>query len=214
LKKPATVRKPISQRKRPVDEAVAYAVGNGTRIDALAILAEGKHSPSEIAEILGVDTRLVGNHIRELFACGCIESAGTTKVRNVTQHFYKALATPFVSDEAYRAMPIAARREVISVLVQAIVTEALASLRAGKMEADDDVCLIWDCVKLDQQARRELSVEMQAQYDRALELEAESESRLAESGEKEVMTFVSLMACERSRSGRPEKRYPYPPEDL
>jgi DNA-binding transcriptional ArsR family regulator len=212
LKDAATTRKPASERKRPADEAVAYAVGNGTRIDALAILAEGKQSPSQIAEILGVDTQLVNNHIRELFACGCIESAGTTTVRNATQRFYRALATPHVSDEAYRAMPVEARREVISVLIQAIVAETLASFRAGKMEADDDVALMWDCVTLDEEGRRELSAETQAHFDRILAIQAESANRLAESDEGGITTFVALTAFERSRPGRPENRFVYPPE--
>jgi DNA-binding transcriptional ArsR family regulator len=206
------MRKSARERKKPIDEAVAYAVGNGTRIDALAILAEGKHSPSQIAEILGVDTNLIGNHIRELYECGCIESAGTTKVRNATQHFYRGLATPHVTDSVYKKMPHKARREVIGVLVQAAVAEIMASFRAGRMEADDDVCLMWDCVSLDKRGRRELSKEMQAHFDRILEIQSENANRLAESGEQGITTVVSLMAFERSRAGRPEKRYAYPVE--
>ena len=212
MEETATTRKPVTERKRPADEAVAYAVGNGTRIDALAILAEGQHSPSEIAEILGVDTSLVGNHIRELYECGCIESAGTAKVRNATQHFYKALAIPYVSDEAYRDMPLEARREVIGVLVQAVVAEALASFRSGKMEEDDDVWLLWDCVSLDARGRRELAAEFQASYDRILKIKDKSTSRLKETREKGITTLVSLLGFERSRPGRPEKRYAYPTE--
>lgn len=204
---PALIRKPASERTRSADEAVSYAVGNGTRIDALAILAEGKHSPSQIAKILGVSTQCVNNHIRELFACGCIESAGTAKARNATQHFYRALATPKVSDEAYLEMPIKARREVISVLIQAIMAETMASFRAEKMEADDDVVLMWDCFTLDKQGRRELSEEMQAHFQRIVEIQEENADRLAKSGERGITTFVSLTAFDRSRPGRPEKRF-------
>lgn len=213
MKEIDATRKPVSERKRPVDEAVSYAVGNGTRLDALAILAEGKRSASQIAEILGLDTQRVNNHLRELFACGCIESVEKVKVGNVTQHFYAALATPhIISDEVYRAMPVEARREVISVLIQAIVAETLASLRAGKMEADDDVALMWDCVTADNRGRREISTAIQALFDRILEIQDESAARLEESGESGTTTIVSLTAFERSRAGLPEKRYEYPPE--
>jgi DNA-binding transcriptional ArsR family regulator len=207
--KDATTRKPSAERKRPAEEAVSYAIGNGTRIDVLAILAEGVHSPSEIAEMLGLDTRLVGNHIRELFACGCIESAGTRQVRNVTQHFYKPLAIPLIRDRAYREMPIEARREVIGVLVQAMIAETMASFRAGKLEADDEVCLMWDCVTLDETGKQTLNKEMQAHFKRILEIQEEATERLAESGETGTMTCVSLNAFERSRPGRPEKNYVY-----
>lgn len=212
MKEVVTTRKPASERKRPADEAVSYAVGNGTRIEALAILAEGEYSASQIAKMLGVDTQLVNNHMRELFACGCIEPTGTTKVRNATQRFYRALATPHVTDEAYQEMPVEARREVISVLIQGIVAETLASLRAGKMEADDDVALMWDCVSVDKQGRREISAEIQAHFDRILAIQDESADRLSESGESAITTVVSLTAFERSRPGRPEKLFAYPPE--
>jgi DNA-binding transcriptional ArsR family regulator len=205
----APTRKRSAERKRPAEEAVAYAVGNGTRIDVLAILAEGVHSPSEIAEKLGLDTRLVGNHIRELFACGCIESAGTKQVRNVTQHFYKSLAIPLIRDRAYQEMPIEIRREVIEVLVQAMIAETMASFRAGKLEADDEVCLIWDCVTLDEIGKQKLNREMQAHFERILELQDEAAERLAKAGETGIMTCVSLTAFERSRPGRPEKNYVY-----
>lgn len=213
MAKTTSKRKPLSKRKRPIEEAVAHAVGNGTRIDALAILAEGKHSPSEIAKILGLPLRLVGNHIRELYECGCIEKAGTKKVRNVTQHFYTGLAIPYIDDETYREMPVKARREVISVLLQAIMAESLGSFRAGKMEADDDVYLLWDCLPLDAAGRRELADEMQAHYERILKIEKANAARLAETEESGTMTFVGLMAFERSRPGPPEKRYTTPFED-
>jgi DNA-binding transcriptional ArsR family regulator len=199
-----------SERKRPADEAVTYAVGNGTRIDTLAILAEGEHSPSEIAEILGVDTQLVRNHVRELFASGCIESAGTKRVRDVPQHFYTALARPHITDSAYEEMSLKARQEVIRVLVQAIVAETMASFRAGKMEADDDVCLMWDCVGLDTRGRRQVSKETQNHFKRILKIEKKSARRIAKSGEPEITTLVALTAFERSRPGRPVERYVQP----
>jgi predicted transcriptional regulator len=212
LKKIVTTRKPASERKRRADEAVSYAVGNGIRIEALAILAEGESSASQIAKVLGLDTQVVNNHLRELLACGCIEPTKTTKVRNATQRFYRALATPYVSDKAYKKMSVKKRREVITVLVQAIMAETLASLRAEKMEADDDVALMWDCVSVDRQGRGEISAKIQDLFDEILEIEEQSEERMARSGESPVTTVISLMAFERSRPGRPEKHFAYVPE--
>lgn len=212
MKEVDITRKPESEWKRPADEAVAYAVGNGTRIEALAILAEGEHSASQIAKILDLDTQLVNNHLRELLACGCIEPTRTTTVRNATQRFYRALVTPHVTDEAYREMPLEARREVVTVLIQAIVAETLGSLRAGKMEADDDVALMWDCVSVDKQGRRDISAGIQALFELILKVQDESEARIAESGESAITTVVSLTAFERSRPIRPQKLFAYPPE--
>lgn len=204
-------RKPQSERSRPIDEAVLFAVGHRIRIEALAILAEGKHSVSEIAQILGEDVRLVGNHIRSLYEAGCIEAVGTVKVRNVTEHFYRAVTMPYISDEAYRAMSEEERREIIGLIIQAITAEALASFRAGKLERDENAWLLWDALDLDAQGRRELAGELETRYSRFLEIKANSEARMAASGESGTPTVVSLLGFERSRRGRPDKGF-LPPD--
>lgn len=207
-------RKPPSKRTRPIDEAVLFAVGHRIRIDALAILAEGRHSVSEIAEILGEDVRLVGNHIRKLFEAGCIEAAGTAQVRNVTEHFYRAVTMPYISDEAYQAMPVAARRDVIGLIIQSITAEAMASFRAGKLEADKDAWMLWDSLDLDAKGRRELADEMETRYERLLKIQTKSAARIAKSGEAGTPTVVVLMGFERSRRGRPEKGFLLPDEQV
>jgi uncharacterized tellurite resistance protein B-like protein len=80
------------------------------------------------------------------------------------------------------------------------------------METDDDVALMWDCVSADRQGRREISAKIQTLFDEILEIEDESEKRMATSGESAVTTVVSLTAFERSRPGRPEKLFAYPPK--
>jgi hypothetical protein len=94
--------------------------------------------------------------------------------------------------------------------VQAIVAETLASFRAGKLEADDEVCLMWDCVSLDATGKQQLNKEMQEHFDRILEIQDEAAKRLAKSEETGTTTFVSLTAFERSRPGPPESRPAYP----
>lgn len=218
LEQAEATRKPTTERKREIDDAVAYAIGHRIRIEALAILAEGRHSPSEIAKLLGEDVRLVGNHIRELYDCGCIEAAGTRKVRNATEHFYRAVTLPYISDEEYRAMSTESRREVISVIVQAVMAEVLASFRAKKLERDDDVWLAWDCANLDDKGKREVADELAESFERLSEIKARSAGRLAESREKAAeddeeapegtTTVISLMGFERSRAKRPASGYP------
>jgi DNA-binding transcriptional ArsR family regulator len=142
-------RKPAKDRKRPIGEAVAYAVGHRIRIEALAILAEGKHSPNEVSAMLHEGLSVVSHHMKELFESGCIESVGTAQVRGATEHFYRAIKLPYISDEEYLAMPTDTRREIIGVIVQAIMSELLGSFQAEKLETDDDVWLAWDAANLD-----------------------------------------------------------------
>lgn len=160
-------RKPTKERKRPIDEAVAYAVGHRVRIEALAILAEGKHSPNEVAVIL-----------------------------------HEGLA-----------MSTETRRDVIGVIVQAIMSELLGSFRAGKLETDDDVWLAWDAANLDLEGKREVADELAASFDRLLDIKARSANRLAESGETGTTTIVSLTGFERCREPQPTNGYGAPAEN-
>jgi DNA-binding transcriptional ArsR family regulator len=203
----AATRKPEDERPREIVEAVAFAVGNRIRIDALAILNDGIASPSEIAKILNLNVRLVGNHIRELFECGCIELVETEKVRNATEHFYRAVTLPYVDEETYRAMPRKLRRELCSLIIQAIMAEVLASLRAKKIEDDDDVRLSWQRLCVDAEGEQEVATELKECAERLFDIQARNAARLAESKKIGVTRVVALMAFERSRPGRPDDGY-------
>jgi predicted transcriptional regulator len=190
-------------QRRTIDEAVAYAVGHRIRIDALSILNEGTASPNEIAKIIGEGVSKVGHHVKELFDSGCIEFVGTKQRRGATEHFYRAIARPFVSDEEARELPPETKREFAALILQAIMAEGLSSLRAGKMDADDDIWMSWRSVNLDDQGRREVADEQAESYARIEEIEARSAARLVELGGAGTSTVVAAMGFERSRSGRP-----------
>lgn len=193
-----------------MDEAVAYALGNRIRNEALSILAEGKRSISELAKIMERDMRLVGHHVRELYDSGCIEMAGTVKKRNVTERFYRAVILPYITDEAYRAMSNEERRDVNGVTVQSILTETLASYREGKMESDQDLWLLWDAANLDVQAKKELAEHFATSYEEVVNIKARAATRLSESGEIGTTTIFTITSFERSRPERPERVYaPY-----
>ena len=193
----------VKGQRRSIEEAVAYAVGHRIRIDALAILNEGTASPNEIAKMIGEGVSKVGHHVKELFDSGCIEFVGTEQRRGATEHFYRAIARPFISDEEARELPEETKREFAALILQAIMAEGLAALRAGKMDADEDIWMSWRSVNLDEQGRREVADEQAASYARIEEIEARCASRLVKSGETGTSTVIAAMGFERSRTGRP-----------
>lgn len=200
-------RKPLGERKREMDEAVAYALGNAIRNEALSILAEGKRSTNELAKIMGVDVKLLGNHIRRLYEAGCIEIAGSAQRRNVTETFYRTVILPYITDDAYRAMSMEERRDVNGVTVQSILTETLASYRVGKMESDEDLWLLWDSVPLDLQGRKELADHLANSYETVKNIQAKAATRMCESGETGKTTIVTATAFDRCRPSPPELGY-------
>jgi DNA-binding transcriptional ArsR family regulator len=203
-------RTPIDERKKDVADAVAYAGGNKIRVGALEVLAEGKISVAEIARVLGIDLKKLSDHIRYLYDYGCIEDAGTEPARNTNKHFYRAVTLPRISVEEYRGLSPEERRDVIGLIVQMIIVETLASFRSRKLENDEKVQLIWDCLNLDGRGKREVATCLSRADKRLLAIEAGSAKRLAKSGRSGISMVASLIGLERSRPGRPDAGYESP----
>lgn len=72
-----------------IDQRLAKALSHEMRAQVLALIAEGKASPKQIAERLGEDIRSVAYHVRVLQRLGCIELVETKQRRGATEHFYK-----------------------------------------------------------------------------------------------------------------------------
>jgi hypothetical protein len=186
-------------QKRSIEEAVSYAVGHRIRIEVLGILNEGARSPSELAKLTHQPITTIGHHIKELVNSGCIELAKIEKVRNVDQHFYRAIQLPFINDEEAEALPPEVKQEYAAVILQAIMAEGLGSLWAGKMSNDPTVRMMWRWFNLDAEGRQELADEQRESWERIVEIEARATTRRAESGEDATSMVVTAMGFERSR---------------
>jgi hypothetical protein len=141
----------------------------------------------------------ITHHVNALVKSGAIELARTEQVRNTTRHFYRAIEIPYLSDEETRALPLEARREIIRLILQAIMAESLASFSAGKMDDDDDIWLSWRWFNVDAEGRREIADEQARSWERIQAIEACSTSRCAKSGEDPESIIVSSLGYVRNR---------------
>jgi hypothetical protein len=168
---------------------------------------EGEYSAGEIADMIDEDVKNVRGHIRDLYDSGCIEFAGHKMVGSSMRPVYRAIVLPVVSDEVYRAMSIDERHDASGAIVQGVLAEALSSYRNGKMDHDEDLCLIWDAPNLDAQGKKEMVAHLTASWERVQEIHAQATNRMAKSGEAGTTTVVGLLGFERGRPGRPESGY-------
>lgn len=203
-------RNPAAKRKKDVTDGVGYAFGQGIRVDALSMLADGKISVSEVARAIGVDLKTLSDHIRHLYRYGRIEKAGIGKVRNANKHFYRAVTVPYISPEDYQAMSPRERRDVTGLIAQGNIVETMASFRAGKLEHDEEVRFIWDCLNLDPQGELERAECLSEAYEHLEAINDENAERLEASGESGTPMVVSLAGFRRSRPGRPTLGYGSP----
>jgi DNA-binding transcriptional ArsR family regulator len=197
------------QRGKSIEEVVSYAVGHKIRVQVLVILSEGVFTPDQIAEIIGEPTSKVSHHIKELVDAGSIELAKTERVRNVLQHYYRAVEMPYYSDDEIAAMTPQQRQVTAGLCLQQIMAEAMAAFWAGNFVSDPRVWLTQRWFNVDAQGRREIADEQARSWTRVQEIEADSLNRCARSGEEAESVIVAQLGFLRERTGptySPRKR--------
>lgn len=195
-----TSAKETGRRAKGIEEMISYALGHRVRIEILAFLNEGAYSPDELAELVKESKNKVYHHIKELLEGGSIEVARTEPVRNTTRHFYRAVEMPFYTDEQIAAMHPRQRQGLAGLILQSIMAESLSAFWAGKMHSDPRVWLSWRWFNVDDQGRSDIADEQQQHWDRIQEIEAESSSRRAESGEDAISIIVTSLGFQRTRT--------------
>jgi hypothetical protein len=144
-------RKPRKKRTRLPEDALTHSVNHWIRVEALAIFHEGEFSAGEVAKKIGEDVKVVRGHVQDLYDSGCIEFAGYKLVGGTMRRAYRALVLPVVGAEAYSAMSLDDRHDLNGAVVQGLHAESVCSFRNGKMDADENLCFVWQPLNLDAQ---------------------------------------------------------------
>lgn len=201
--------------KKSLGEMAAFAVGHRIRINALTIFNECVASPLEVSRATGEDLNQVVHHVNELFKAGCIELVKTEPRGGATEHFYRAVRRPELTDEEWEALPDKDKREIATAGLRNLFGEGLASVDVGKMSTDPHMRVWWKAANLDAQAREESAQEQAESIERQLQIEIESNKRMAEAGEEDMVpsTVVAVLSFTRSRAGQPARKLPMESSD-
>lgn len=189
----------IKDQKRSFEDAVSYAIAHRIRIEVLCLLNEAVYSATELSEITHWPLSTISHHIKEMLNSSSIEVARIEKVRNVDQHFYRAVELPIVSDAEAALLTDDVKQQYAGVVLQAIMAESQAAFRAQKLNRDPRVRMMWNWFNLDEQGRDELAQEQHESWERISEIEGRSANRRAISGERATTMVAVTMSFERSR---------------
>ncbi|HET6997663.1 MAG TPA: winged helix-turn-helix domain-containing protein [Solirubrobacterales bacterium] len=193
----AKTKRPGQRRKR-IEDVVAYAISHRIRVHILWVLNEGTYTNAQIAKIIGEPANNVANHVRELLDAGSIELAKSELKGNISQHYYRAVEIPFYSREDAEAMTHEQRQVTAGLVVQTALAEIMAALWSGAL-ADPKAFVAFDSRTLDQQGRDDLEEAEMNYLERVQELEVESTNRRAESGEEGQSMVVTVFGYERAK---------------
>jgi DNA-binding transcriptional ArsR family regulator len=189
-----------SARTQEQEEALLYALGHRIRIEIHCLLNEGIYSAVELTARMPWSLPVVSYHVTELRKKGSIEIAHVKKVRNVDQHFYRAVELPEIDDAEAAKLPPEVKQEYAAVILQAVLSECLNAFRAEKL-TEPNVRMMWSWFSLDEEGRQELADEQRESWERINEIEARSINRQAESGEQGTSMIAVTLGFERSKMG-------------
>jgi DNA-binding transcriptional ArsR family regulator len=191
----------MTNTKTGVDQRLVRAIGHPLRLRLLTIFNERVASPSDLATELGEPIGNVSYHTRILARLGCVELVKTKQVRGAVEHYYRAVVRPVFSDSDWAELPLSIRKSLAGAVLTEIADDMSASASAGGFDRDE-VHLSRTTLTLDQQGWQDLNEAMQELYEQAVEIQAQSASRLHSDGAVDSEAAVmALMLFEPARGG-------------
>lgn len=184
---------PKTKKKDGVEQIVAKAFAHPLRVQILIILNERVASPNLLAQELDQSLNLVAYHVRVLEKYDCIELVDTKQRRGATEHFYRATRRQFLTDSEWARMPESLRPGLSGAMLKSVFDDIEEAVNAGTFDEKEDRHLSRTPMVVDKQGWEEVAGVLSETLDRVLQIQSESQARLAKSGEDGMLSKVEIM---------------------
>jgi hypothetical protein len=184
---------PKTKKKDGVEQIVAKAFAHPLRVQILIILNERVASPNLLAQELDQSLNLVAYHVRVLEKYDCIELVDTKQRRGATEHFYRATRRQFLSDSEWARMPQSLRPGLSGAMLKSMFDDIEEAVKSGTFDDKEDRHLTRTPMVVDKEGWGQVNALLLETYDKVLEIQAESQGRLAKSGEQGMNTKVDML---------------------
>jgi DNA-binding transcriptional ArsR family regulator len=125
-------------RGRPFDPNLAKALSHPLRQRILERLSVGgEASPTQLARLLDARLPNVAYHVRVLLELDCVELVRTRQVRGALEHYYRAIAHPWLDAEQWAQLPASFRRQALARTLREVVFHASDAGVAGGFDHRD-----------------------------------------------------------------------------
>jgi helix-turn-helix protein len=191
----ATTQKQKTKRAQSAQLDLHRALSHELRVEILTYLTEHTTaSPIEMSRELGAPVADVSHHVKQLVKYGCAEEVETKPRRGAVEHFYRATSRPVIDVEDMERMALPARRAFNGQVAQKVLGDLEDGFEAGTIEARPDHHMTRVPLSLDAQGWSELLEMHRRALDETYEIQARSDERCANSGEK-ATRFSSAQLC-------------------
>jgi DNA-binding transcriptional ArsR family regulator len=189
-------------RDRPLDPNLAKALSHPLRQRILERLnADGEASPTELARRLDERLPNVAYHVRILVELDCLELVRTRQVRGALEHYYRAIAHPWLDADQWARLPASFRRQTLARTLRGIVADASAAGLAGGFDPPDAQVKSVNVV-LDDQGWQDIAELLEHVLASAQRIQADSAIRAAknETLQPAIETEIALLLFRRAQS--------------
>jgi DNA-binding transcriptional ArsR family regulator len=184
---------PKTKKKDGVEQIVAKAFAHPLRVQILIILNERVASPNLLAQELDQSLNLVAYHVRVLEKYDCIELVDTKQRRGATEHFYRATRRQFLSDSEWARMPQSLRPGLSGAMLKSMFDDIEEAVKSGSFDEKEDRHLSRTPLVVDKDGWNDVAALLAETLDRVIEVQAQSQARLAKSGEQGMNTKVEIL---------------------
>jgi DNA-binding transcriptional ArsR family regulator len=167
------------------DPRYVKALAHPLRIRILAMLAERRASPTQLADKLGIPVGKVSYHVRTLVNLGVIELVDTRPVRGAVEHFYEATEPPRFSDEAWGRLDAIGKQRMLSAMLGQIADYVSAAAASGGFDRAD-AHFTRTGLRLDEKGFQQLAAAMTKWLAEADRIQESAAKRLAKRPHEEA----------------------------
>lgn len=175
------------------DPRLVKALAHPMRMQILGILERGSASPKEMSGQLGVPIENLSYHVRTLRDFGFIELERTRPVRGTIERYYRAVARPHITAQAWERLPSIVREALEAATLDELFDTVGRAAEEKKLEGPETLIEHRRAV-LDRQGFTEASQAVTQLLERLTAIEKASRTRLKRRrGEDEVPAVVVAM---------------------
>jgi DNA-binding transcriptional ArsR family regulator len=187
-----------------ITQQLAKALAHPLRVKILTSLQKGISSPNQLSQELGEPLGNVSYHVKTLLEYDCVELVKTEPRRGAVEHFYRATERTFFSDSDWKKIPASARKGITGSVLETVGQDATEALTAGTIDARPDSHVTRTPLTLDDQGWSDIASLLGETLEKALEIQAESASRLGD--EDAIETRLAILHFEAAQEkGKPKK---------
>lgn len=180
-----------------ITQQLAKALAHPLRVRILTSLHKGISSPNQLSQELGEPLGNVSYHVKTLLEYDCVELVKTEPRRGAVEHFYRATERAFISDSDWAKIPASARKGISGVVLESIGTDSTRALIAGTVDSRTDSHVSRTPLVIDEQGWSEITAMLEETLNRAIEIQGEAASRLAEDDDaKSLSTMLGILHFE------------------